>query len=891
MASQHESAASGHPASAVRAIGLVILLSVMLGVLLTWMAWPSPDRLNEARRLAARGDVAQACDHLRRLMNASPDDTSARLLLAKLLASIEPGEALNVLSRVQSDSAQYTQIASLFDQIVSQLERQGTAREVVEKISDENPDDLLLARTLARIAIRSGDSRTGERAAQRAVALAPDDPEALLLLADAFDGLGRRIDMIEPLERVLQHEPESYVAHANLAYALRHAARLSSALVHVRWCLDRKPEDVAVQILLGQILRDQGRWDEALAVARTVIATEPRNPDARVLEAELLIFRHDSAAALETLLALTDSQRQRHDVHELVERARRFAEGDGVQPSAAKSAIGPVSDAAGIRFVDVALDRGLDFQHLAPPTDQRHTHLVMGGGLGWLDFDRDGWPDLYFGQGRPFRSDHPLARDSASPELDRAANDRLYRNLNGLRFQDVTDRCGIWNPDYATGIAIGDWNNDGFDDVFTGCFGPNRFFVNLGDGTFVEQSEECGLDDAGFTASVTWFDANGDGNLDLFVTNYLDLDPYNYHLCHAVQNGREIPVTCHPLHVLPRLDSVYQNPGTEQFLNITRTGGFAAESPRQGLGIAAADFDLDGDCDVYVANDAVPNQLWVNDRGTFSEQAVASGVALNRAGEREAGMGVAVGDVTGDGLPDLFVTNYFSETNTLYRNEGHLLFMDVTDESGLGTPSRPRLGFGATLLDANNDGWLDLFVANGHVNDRLQELGQTGPFAQRALMFANVGRGRFEDISESAGSCFHQPFVGRGSAAADFDRDGRVDIAVQHLNGQSILLRNESVPAHPVLQLELVGTSSSRSAIGAIVMLECGDGRQMRMRNGSTSYLSCDDDSLAFAITPDGDHCQLTVRWPGSLIQQCQLAVTDGRAVIIEGQSGPAIVP
>ncbi|MCX7699609.1 MAG: CRTAC1 family protein, partial [Gemmataceae bacterium] len=305
---------------------------------------------------------------------------------------------------------------------------------------------------------------------------------------------------------------------------------------------------------------------------------------------------------------------------------------------------------------------------------------------------------------------------------------------------------------------------------------------------------------------------------------------------------------------LPRLlqalpDSLYRNCGDGLFADASAMSGIASVPPQCGLGVVAADLDGDGDADLYVSNDMGPNFLWENQgHGTFVDRGLEAGAAMNRNGACEAGMSLEAADFDGDGRCDLFVTNFFHETNTFYRNEGNLLFSDVTHEVGLGAPSKLRLGFGTCAVDFDRDGFLDLFVANGHVHDRLHEIGRDEPFAQLPLLFHNERGLRFGEVSAATGGYFAQPHVGRGAAAADFDRDGDVDVAISHLNGPAALLRNDATPAGGWLQIELIGRISNRSGVGALVTVDLAGNRLVRTRQAGSGYCSCGEERLTIGL-------------------------------------------
>lgn len=543
-----------------------------------------------------------------------------------------------------------------------------------------------------------------------------------------------------------------------------------------------------------------------------------------------------------------------------------------------RSLAAPPGTENGGTFADATDTSGIRFVHNSPFTQDRHTHLAFGSGIGWVDFDQDDLPDLFAAQGVPFETEH-------SPHAE-SVTDCLFRNLGDGRFQDISKVCGLNDNDYSMGVAVGDFDNDGFQDLYVTNFGRNRLLRNNGDGTFTEVAVASGVANTSFGASCTWVDLDDDGSLDLFVVNYVKLDQEHYKLCTIEYKGKRYGITCHPRSLLPIRDVLFRSHGDGQFSDGTVQAGMQQSPAAQGLGVVATDLDADGDIDIYVANDSVANDLWINQGdGQLRNEGVLSGTAFNRGGQREAGMGVAVGDVDGDGLPDLFKTNYYGETNTLYRNEASGFFLDVTDEFGLGGPSRLKLGFGTSLFDFDNDGWLDLFVANGHVHDRPEITGQNEPFAQRPQLFQNQGGRRFKEILESAGPYFQRDVVGRSCAVADYDRDGWQDLAIGHLNSSLVLLHNEARGTQmKSLRIQLVGVRCNRNAIGAVVEVRIGETHLTRLRIGSSGYLSCDEGCLTIGVGTSGTLIDVTVRWPGGESQTFRSLETGRRHVLIEGR-------
>ena len=512
-----------------------------------------------------------------------------------------------------------------------------------------------------------------------------------------------------------------------------------------------------------------------------------------------------------------------------------------------------------IQFTESALPFGIDFKHDSPLTPERHLHTFLGSGLGWLDYDLDGWSDLYCCQGAHWES---MMDPNQGQEVGQS--NMLYRNQSGSKFANVTEDLILRESRYSMGVAIGDFDNDGFPDIFVNNIGANQLFWNQGDGTFSEVGSVSGVNHSGFGSSCTWADYDNDGDLDLFVVNYLTIDMKKYPVCTAGSGSETVATGCHPRYLPAAYDILYENQSDGTFNDVSIKVGLHAEPARQGLGVIATDFNQDGWIDFYLANDEVPNQLWINNRhGGFTDQSLISGTAVNRGGQWEAGMGVAVGDVDGDLTFDLFVTNFYKETNTLYRNEGDLFFLDVTNEFGLAAPSQFNLGFGTCLIDADNDGWLDLFVANGHIKDLFPNSNDQEPFRQKSQFYQNEKGKRFQDVSEVSGNYFNEKHLGRGSAVSDFNRDGKLDIAVLNLNESVALLKNDTKTDHQLISIRLIGTQSNRCGIGARVDIKTDQRQFLRARQGSSSYLSSDEGVVSLGMVLGEKNKEVVVHWPG----------------------------
>ena len=516
------------------------------------------------------------------------------------------------------------------------------------------------------------------------------------------------------------------------------------------------------------------------------------------------------------------------------------------------------------QFDDVSTPSGLDFKLVSGTPEKPYILESMAGGVGFIDYDDDGWIDIYLVNGASF--------DTASSRDSTPVN-RLYRNNRNGTFSDVTAGSGLGDASWGMGVAVADVDNDGLDDLYVTNYGTNRLYLNLGDGKFADVAAEAGVAGAEWSSSAAFGDYDGDGDLDLYVTNYLEFDmkdlPEDSQLCRY----RGIRVQCGPRGMIPTADRFFENLGDGSFRDAAAETGTASVPDSYGLGVVWADYDGDGHLDVYVANDSTANFLLRNNGDkTFTETALLAGVALSGDGKEQAGMGVDFGDYDNDGQLDLVVTNFSDDYNTLYRNEGGGLFRDVSYRSGIGEATWPKLSWGIQFADFDRDGFLDILVADGHVYPEVDRYDFGMRYRQANSVFRNRQDGSFESIALSAFG--PEAESSRGLATGDFDNDGAIDVLIANLDGAPTVLKGTPEGGHWIL-LDLVGTTSNRSAIGARAAVQTGGMSQVREVRSGGSYQSQSDLRLHFGI---GEHARIDsirIRWPSGKEQVLESVEAD----------------
>jgi hypothetical protein len=512
-------------------------------------------------------------------------------------------------------------------------------------------------------------------------------------------------------------------------------------------------------------------------------------------------------------------------------------------------------------FIDATRESGLDFIHINGATGERFFPEVIGAGGALFDYDNDGDLDLFVVQGSALR---PGATGAAPPRSRLYRNDPVQADRQRFRFTDVTDRSGIAATGYGMGAATGDFDNDGWIDLYITSLGSNRLLRNRGDGTFADVTGASGTDDPRWSTSATFFDYDRDGLLDLFVTNYVD---FHVDMKRACFSAGSAPDYCNPSVYDPVPDRLFRNNGDGTFADVSALTGIARERAR-GLGVVAADVNADGWTDVYVANDGDPNHLWINDaRGRFTDEALLSGVALNRAGQAQGGMGVDAGDIDGDADVDLVVSNLDNESNTMDINLGGGLCEDRTLENGV--VKHGVTGFGARFVDIDNDGWLDLAIVNGavrHVMAQVQR-GDPYPLKQSNLLLRNEGGRQFVDVTGRAGAAFSAPAVGRGLSVGDLDNDGDLDLIVFNNSGPVRVLLNEAARGRHWLGVRVIDRHD-RDALHTRLELVRRAGSVWRRVQTDGSYASAGDARVVFGLGEAKEPHTVRVYWAGGKAEE-----------------------
>ena len=529
------------------------------------------------------------------------------------------------------------------------------------------------------------------------------------------------------------------------------------------------------------------------------------------------------------------------------------------------------SASSAFRFTDVTSGAGIQFQHNSGAYGGKLLPETLGSGCAFLDYDADGWQDILLINGMDWPG-HKRQRSTL----------RLYKNNRNGTFADVTKAAGLDFEMYGMGVAVGDYNNDGFPDIFITCVGQNRLFRNTGKGTFLDVTHASGLSTRqAFSTSALWFDYDRDGLLDLFVCNYVRWSPEHDVFCSL--DGKQKSF-CTPEAYRGDTCWLFHNRGDGTFDDVTATSGIF-DSSSKSLGVAMVDYDQDGWPDLLVANDTQPNKLYKNLRnGKFKDVAVEAGLAFSAEGKARAGMGVDVADFENSGKPGIAITNFDNEMIGLYRAVRPGTYDDISIAAGVGLPSKNTLGFGCAFLDVNLDGAVDLVIANGHIEETVRNIHGNVGYAQAPQLFMNEGGGKFRDVASTVDGGFSQPKVGRGLAYGDFDRDGDLDILLTTNNGPTYLYRNENVVGNHSIRFHLLGTKSNRDGIGALVRIFYSGQTQSRVVKGGSSYLSQSELPVTFGLGKLPTIERVQIEWPSGAKEEFKNLEANRTYQVTEGK-------